>query len=229
MAGDSIDSALSMRPRAHNILSYSVTLMVFVAVALLRCSAEGAQVGGNDSLMLASFLWCFHFARRTWESAFVHRYSKPVVPVSDVITEYIYYWVFAAWNAYALTSPNYDVRVGPLTLIGVAIFLIAESCNANSHRMLRNLRAPGSSARVIPRGFLFEWVSSPHYLFEILSWVGFTLVAQTWAALAFLTVGAVILCGWARSRHLAYKKDFDGTGDKELYPQQRRALIPFVF
>jgi very-long-chain enoyl-CoA reductase len=76
---------------------------------------------------------------------------------------------------------------------------------------------------------LFERVSSPHYLFEILSWVGFALVTQTWAALGFLTVGASILCGWARSRHLAYKKDFDGTGDKALYPPQRRALIPFVF
>src|SRR5689334_19761876 len=105
MAGDLNRLGFSMRPRAHNILSYSVTLLVFVAVVLLRCSTQGAQLRGNELLTLASFLWCFHFARRTAESAFVHRYSKLTVPLGDVITEYIYYWVFAAWNAYAITAP----------------------------------------------------------------------------------------------------------------------------
>ena len=76
---------------------------------------------------------------------------------------------------------------------------------------------------------MFERVSSPHYLFEILSWVGFALVTETWAALAFLLVGAGILGAWAHSRHVAYKKDFDGLAGRELYPAARRALIPGVF
>lgn len=62
--------------------------------------------------------------------------------------------------------------------------------------MLRDLRPAGTTLRVIPRGFLFERVSCPHYSFEICSWIGFALVAQTWSALAFLVVGAF----WARGR-----------------------------
>jgi very-long-chain enoyl-CoA reductase len=82
---------------------------------------------------------------------------------------------------------------------------------------------------VIPRGFLFERVSCPHYGFEILTWVGFALLAGTWASRAFLLVGAGILASWARTRHVAYLRDFDGREGRELYPQERRALIPGLF
>src|SRR6185295_16774726 len=98
---------------------------------------------------------------------------------------------------------------------GGAVFVVAELGNARAHRMLRNLRPEGSKLRVIPRGFLFERVSSPHYLFEILSWVRFALVTQTWAALAFLVVGAGILGSWARVRHAAYYEQFDGREGRE--------------
>jgi very-long-chain enoyl-CoA reductase len=66
-------------------------------------------------------------------------------------------------------------------------------------------------------------------LFEILSWVGFNLVTQTWAGVAFMLVGAGILSAWAHTRHVAYRKEFDGNGGRERYPEQRRALVPFVF
>lgn len=95
--------------------------------------------------------------------------------------------------------------------------------------MLRDLRPAGTTLRVIPRGFLFERVSCPHYSFEICSWIGFALVAQTWAALAFLVVGAGILGAWAHARHQAYLEDFDGRDGREKYPTGRRALIPGVF
>jgi very-long-chain enoyl-CoA reductase len=91
------------------------------------------------------------------------------------------------------------------------------------------LRAPGGREKQIPRGFLFQRVSCPHYLFEILSWAGFNLVTQTWAGVAFMLVGAGILAAWAHTRHVAYRKDFDGREGREMYPAQRRALIPFVF
>jgi very-long-chain enoyl-CoA reductase len=216
-----------MRPRLHNLVSYSLALLVFVVVAGWR-----ASTGASPASLAAEFataLWCLHFARRAFEAGFVHRYGKPRVPLGDVITEYVYYWGFAAWNAWSLFSPSYRPTAPAWLGIGGAVFALAELGNAKAHRMLRDLRAPGTSTRVIPRGFLFERVSSPHYLFEILSWVGFAVVAQTWAALAFLVVGAGILGSWANARHVAYRKDFDGAEGREGYPASRRALIPGVF
>jgi very-long-chain enoyl-CoA reductase len=217
-----------MKPRAHNLISYCLALLVFAAVLGVRTQLWPAG-GLGATAMLAAVMWCFHFARRASESAWVHRYGKAGVPTSDVVTEYIYYWGFAAWNAFSLTSASYRAPAEWLVALGVVVFALAELGNARAHRLLRDLRPAGSKLRVIPHGFWFERVSCPHYLFEILSWVGFALVAGTWAARAFLLVGAVILASWAHVRHVAYRKDFDGLEGREQYPARRRALIPGVF
>lgn len=217
-----------MRPRVHNLISYTFALVAFAVVFAARSVFAGGAAPTPVAL-LAALLWCAHFARRAAESAWLHRYGKASVPAGDVVTEYLYYWGFAAWNAVSLTSSSYTARTVWLVAVGLVVFVLAELGNARAHRMLRELRPEGSTLRVIPRGFLFERVSSPHYLFEILSWLGFALVAQTWAACAFLVVGAGILGSWAHARHVAYRKDFDGLEGREQYPASRRALIPGVF
>jgi very-long-chain enoyl-CoA reductase len=216
-----------MKPRAHNLISYSFALLVFALLLAWRVSTARSPLA--LAACLGAVMWCVHFARRAAESAWVHRYGKAVVPIGDVVTEYIYYWAFAAWNAWALTSAAYREPASWLIVVGAVVFVLAELGNARAHRMLRDLRPIGSKQRVIPRGFLFEKVSCPHYLFEISSWVGFALVTETWAALAFLVVGAGILGAWAHTRHAAYLKDFDGNEGREKYPSSRRALIPGVF
>jgi very-long-chain enoyl-CoA reductase len=216
-----------MRPRLHNIVSYTFALLVFAVVLGVRALLTPVPLSAVAKL--AALLWCVHFARRTGESAWVHRYGKLRVPMGDVIIEYVYYWGFGAWNAVSLTSAGYVAPPSWLVVVGAAVFVLAELGNAQAHRMLRALRPAGSTLRAIPRGFLFERVSSPHYLFEILSWLGFALLAGTWAARAFLVVGAGILGSWAHARHVAYRKQFDGLEGREKYPDARRALIPGVF
>jgi len=215
------------------LLSYSGALAVFVSVVMVRFRETGEFYASLPSLSTGAFvgvvMWSYHFGRRTAESAWVHRYSKPQVPLGDVLIEYVYYWGFAAWIAVSLTPNEQRGSVPALVALGSVVFVVAEWGNARAHRMLRDLRPEGSSTRLIPCGFLFERVSSPHYLFEILSWVGFALTVQTWAATAFLVVGAAILASWARARHVAYLKDFDGLDGREKYPVSRRALIPGVF
>ena len=39
------------------------------------------------------------------------------------------------------------------------------------HLILSNLRAPGGSGYVIPRGFLFDYITCANYTAEIWSWV----------------------------------------------------------
>ena len=214
-----------MRPRVHNIVSYSVTLLVFWSVLVWRSRGTGLPATAS----LGAALWTAHFVRRTLESAVVHRYSKPAIGAGDYLTEYLYYWGFAAWVAWSLTAPSHRPPHVFAQAFGLALFVVAEASNSRAHVMLRDLRGPTGSEKPIPRGFLFERVSCPHYFFEILSWVGFNCVTGTWAGLAFMLVGAGILAAWAHTRHAAYKKQFDGVAGRELYPEQRRALIPFLF
>lgn len=214
-----------MRPRVHNLISYSGALLVFWSVLAGR--VPGLRLSFTAGL--AALLWSLHFVRRTFESAFVHRYSKPSIGPADYLTEYLYYWGFAAWIAWSVTATSVRLPLFALQVVGLLLFALAEVGNARAHLALRALRAPGGQERQIPRGFLFRRVSCPHYLCEILSWVGFNLVTQTWAGLAFMLVGAGILGAWAHTRHLAYRTQFDGSEGRDKYPEQRRALIPFVF
>ena len=214
-----------MRPRAHNLLSYSVTALVFWSVLLWR--AHGGAL--TPTACFGAALWTAHFVRRSVESAVVHRYSKPSIGPSDMLTEYVYYWGFAGWIAWSLGAPSASAPPAAVQALGLSVFLAAEWGNARAHRLLRELRSPEGAERRIPRGFLFEWLSCPHYFCEILAWVGFNLVTGTLAGLAFMLVGAGILSAWAHARHVAYRRDFDGRDGRELYPEQRRALLPFVF
>jgi len=215
-----------MRPRLHNVLSYSVALLVFWAVLAWRSPGLSSL---SSQAWLAAALWSAHFARRSLESAFVHRYTKPSIGAGDYLTEYIYYWGFGAWIAWSVSAPTHRTPAFSVQAAGVALFALAEAGNARAHLILRALRPAGTSEKRIPRGFLFELVSCPHYLCEILSWVGFNLVTQTLAGLAFMLVGAGILGGWAHTRHVAYQREFSGQNGREAYPAKRRALIPGIF
>lgn len=171
-----------------------------------------------------------HFARRTAEALFVHRYSGRPIPPADYLVEYLYYWGFAYWIARGLNASTGSPSDGVFLAVGLAIFLVGESGNAWAHQKLRALRSSsGSTERKIPSGGAFELVACPHYLFEITTWVGFAVMTRVIGAYAFLGLGAAILATYARTRHVAYRKDFDGQDGRELYPAKRRALVPLVF
>lgn len=53
--------------------------------------------------------------------------------------------------------------------------------NAITHLNLRSLRPAGSKTRAIPRGYGFDIVSCPNYLFEAIAWTSFTALTLDWA------------------------------------------------
>ncbi len=213
-------SRFSLPPRFHNALSYSGALLV------LAIRVDWSHPG----VAIPAALWCFHFARRTAESLWVHRYSGRPVPMTDYLVEYSYYWGFAAWIAWGVSSPEWSSPAVGAVAVGSAIFSAGEIGNAWAHLYLRSLRVEsGSDKKRLPSRGAFSLVSCPHYLFEITTWVGFAIVTQVWGSLAFLVLGAGILGSYAYARHQAYRKEFDGLEGRELYPAERRALVPFVF
>ena len=101
----------------------------------------------------------------------------------------------------------------------------------------------------IPHGGLFEYVSSPHYLGEIIEWTGFCIASGgTWASLSFVIWTAANLVPRGIATHEWYKHTFSSEGDdpailsarnkknedssetsfhQEVYPPDRKAVIPF--
>jgi len=82
-------------------------------------------------------------------------------------------------------------------------------------------RKPGEYG--IPRGGVFEFVSCPNYLGEILEWTGWAIATWSLPGLAFALWTAANLIPRAYANHAWYRKTFPD------YPGKRKALIPFVY
>lgn len=217
--------------RVHLVVSYGVTACVLPGVLLWWSGAVASDAGfGVLSWLqvLACALWMVHFLRRTAESAWLHRFGASRLPWGQVPFPWLYYWGFAGWIGWALAAADSAPGV-PAVTAGLVLFLIGETGNFRAHLLLRRLRGSDGAARVIPRGFLFEYVSCPHYFFEIVSWVGFTMVAGSVAAAVFMLASAAILTTWATQRHRGYLREFDGREGREAYPRDRRIIVPFVY
>jgi very-long-chain enoyl-CoA reductase len=64
-------------------------------------------------------------------------------------------------------------------------------------------------------------VSCPNYTFEVLSWVGFSLMTSVAMSWVFTLVGLAQMSDWALKKHRAYVKDAPDL-------KRRAAIIPFL-
>lgn len=237
-------------PVAVNSATYFGTVAVFLAamkvprISLPYFPATGSLLVSNDAGFAANQdleylfigLWSVHFLRRTIEVLFVHDYRRRM-PFMETIGAPIYYWFFACWIGVALRHDNgYKQTFLPLVAAGSVIFFLGEFGNCYCHLKLRAFRKekrPESlsqkSQHVIPHGFLFEFVSCPHYLCEIISWLGFFLATWVLPGALFLLATVITLVIYSLKKHKAYHQEFDGLAGREMYPRNRKALIPFIF
>ena len=74
----------------------------------------------------------------------------------------------------------------------------------------------------IPYGPLYEYISCPNYLAEMIEWCGWALMTRSFTGLAFLWYTAANLGPRALANHRWYKEKFDE------YPKSRKALIPYI-
>ena len=123
--------------------------------------------------------WLVHFLKREFETIFIHKFSRPTMPLSNLFKNCIYYWSFGAVIGYPLCSPSFVPPSETQVYVGFTIFALSELGNLICHIMLSSMRpAEGAQDRSIPKGFLFNYVACPNYTFEVLSWVGFSIMTQ---------------------------------------------------
>ena len=67
----------------------------------------------------------------------------------------------------------------PTCHIDIVSTQFAELSNFHAHITLRNLRPPGTKTRAIPRGYGFDFVSCPNYLWEFLGWTAIAVMTNS--------------------------------------------------
>jgi hypothetical protein len=121
-------------------------------------------------------------------------------------------WVGAVYPAAWLMDPRF--------IAGLVVFVAGAGLNLWSDSRLIGLRTGGTQGYAIPRGGIFERVSCPNHLGEIVEWSGFALMCWNFPALSFAVWTAANLVPRALSHHAWYRRTFPD------YPPQRRAVIP---
>ncbi|MBA0749861.1 hypothetical protein Gogos_003739 [Gossypium gossypioides] len=117
-----------------------------------------------------------------------------------------------------LSEPSIDLKY-----LGIVLFLIGISGNFYHHYLLSKLRTKGDKEYKIPKGGLFELVICPHYLFEILEFLGISLISQTLYSFSVTLGSALYLMCRSYVTWKWYVSKF------EDFPKEVKALIPFVF
>lgn len=175
-------------------------------------------------ILLTMFM--IHYVYRSFVYPFRTRGGRKTEPVLLSSLAFVFNAANGTTNAFAITvvAPHLGSAwlTDPRFLIGFFLFFSGYAINHHADAVLRNLRRPGETGYKIPRGGLYNWVSSPNYFGEILEWIGFALAAWTVPAWVFVAFTCANLVPRALTNHRWYQERF------EDYPKKRRALIPRI-
>jgi very-long-chain enoyl-CoA reductase len=215
------------------LLEYAGPLFVYPIFYLRPSFIYGADASSkpvHQAVFLALLCHSFHYAKRLYETQFVHRFSNGTMPFTNLFKNCSYYWGFAAFMSYFVNHPLYTPpMLGSLQIYaGLIGFVLCEAGNFSIHTLLRDLRPPGTKERKVPYPNsnpltqMYNFTSCPNYTYEVGAWISFSLMTQCLPALFFTLAGFAQMKIWADGKHRNYKKEFSN------YPKTRKPIIPFL-
>lgn len=217
------------------IPSKTAFLLLYGPAALIACAFLANYFGvlpvfnfdaaaGDDRVVLVAAMLAIHFVKRVLETLFVHKYSGGSIALQETATISTSYTLQTFFLIYAqLLSAGMAVPFPQLQWLGFALFAIGIAGNAYHHWMLANLRKGGDRKYIVPTGGLFGVFVCPHYIFEIVDFVGIALVSQTFFGWCLAWFVLCYLTGRSFSTKQWYRKKVEG------FPENRSVLIPGIF
>jgi len=179
----------------------------------------------NIPQIIFLMLWLLHYLHRAFVYPYTQSGREKPYPFLLVSMAFVFNCLNGFVNGYGLFH-LYSFDVSWLSswqfITGVSLFVTGFIINKSADEKLRRLRTENPQEYKIPEGWLFKYISSPHYFGEIIEWAGWAVMTWSLPGLAFFIFTWANLFPRAVSSHRWYKAKFPG------YPKDRKALIPFV-
>eukprot|EP00039_Didymoeca_costata_P016760 m.305011 g.305011 ORF g.305011 m.305011 type:complete len:262 (-) comp16446_c0_seq2:191-976(-) len=197
-------------------------------ISLVVCLCYGDQaVWGNFGNIALLLLFTVHYVNRTLIFPFR---LKPGGRAT--ISTTLMAFMFCSANGYVqCRTLTYFREYGngwlltPNFILGFVMYCSGMYINMQSDNILLSLRDSSKPKTYkIPYGGLFEYVSGANFFGEIIEWTGFAIACSSLPAITFAITTALNIGPRAFSHHRWYKTKFGGE-----YPQNRKALIPFLW
>ena len=168
-------------------------------------------------------LWLVHYLNRSilWpmRAKIKHKKMSIIVTALAFIFNTINVTIQALW-IFKFTSYEINWFYSFPFIFGLLIFILGMYINIRSDNILMDLREKNGDGYHIPKGFLFDKISSPNYLGEIIEWLGWAIMTWNLAGLLFFIWTLANLFPRAISNHKWYNEKFDD------YPDERKIIIP---
>jgi protein-S-isoprenylcysteine O-methyltransferase Ste14 len=204
------------------LLMESVSAIVMLAMFLI------GDVPKTLTTIIFLLMWEAHYIHRSYIYPFLLRDGKKKMPITVVITA----GVFNLGNGYLngryvfhFSEGRYPMSwlLDPRFIVGTMLFIGGFIINRWADNTLRGLRKPGETGYKVPYGGLYEYISCPNYLGEILEWFGWAIATWSLPGLTFAIWTFANLVPRAWSHHKWYHDNFSE------YPLNRKALIPGIW
>jgi hypothetical protein len=170
-------------------------------------------------------LWLAHYIHRTFIYPFTQSGSNKSYPVLLAGMAFVFNCFNGFINGYGVFSlSEYDISwlTSWQFIAGGLLFVSGFIINKTADEKLRKLRNGNPEEYVLPRGWLFEYISCPHYFGEIIEWGGWAVMTWSLPGLAFFVFTFANLFPRAVTSHNWYRMNFHD------YPSGRKAVIPFL-
>lgn len=179
----------------------------------------------SNGVYVFSALFIFHYLYRSFIFPFRIQTKGKMMPLLIALSA-IY---FNAMNGFLLGtdlacfsdySPDYFVQWNFIP--GILLFSTGFYMHSRSDAYLISLRKPGETGYKIPQSFMFNSVSCPNFLGEIIQWTGFALLCWNISSASFLIWTLANLIPRAMAHHRWYHEQFAD------YPVERKAIFPYL-
>jgi protein-S-isoprenylcysteine O-methyltransferase Ste14 len=184
-------------------------------------------LSGNKQLPYSLFFifWLSHYLHRTFIYPFTQSGKNKNYPLIIVSMAFSFNCLNGFINGYGIFYLG-DYYPGWLLswqfVTGVILFISGFVINKKSDEKFRLLSKQNPGEYVIPEGWLFRYISNPHYFGEIIEWGGWALMTWSLPGFAFFIFTIANLFPRAISSHRWYRANFKD------YPKERKAIIPFI-
>lgn len=198
------------------------------------CSSSRSVNTNPSSIILVLILMTLQVFRRLFECVFINQRSSSTMNITHYIVGFAHY--FCAGSGYVCEAPGFVSGSGSSSTFTMSsipisswifslIFTVAWCYQLETHKIFAQLKISNPNNHSMPEGSLFNYVSCPHYMCEIIIYTCLMLIlgpehrtgVMVWA---WVTINQVIA---ATMSHKWYLTKF------EDYPKNRKAIIPFVW
>ncbi|MGD0582530.1 MAG: 3-oxo-5-alpha-steroid 4-dehydrogenase [Bacteroidales bacterium] len=170
-------------------------------------------------------LWLAHYIHRTFIYSFMQSGHDKPYPIIIVSLAFIFNCLNGFVNGYGLfryVVYSFSWIMRWQFVAGFLIFIAGFIINKTADEKLRMMRKSNPDEYVIPKGWLFNFISSPHYFGEVAEWTGWAILTWSTPGLAFALFTFANLFPRAWASHNWYRENFSE------YPKNRKAIIPFL-